>query len=127
MENIPMLPDGKLFLATLNSPELRIIDPEVAQPTAKTVATMPDITGLASVTPTNHGLFAVSGGDHASFSFTEGSMMEVSVVSIEANPWGTSPLRGVVVGTIPVANTRMLNGNGYTIVQTTRNIQPQFH
>ncbi|KAI2469547.1 hypothetical protein F4781DRAFT_431255 [Annulohypoxylon bovei var. microspora] len=111
IENLSILLTGHLLLAALKSPELRILDPEAAEPMVKTVVTLPGITSLANLAPIGHGLYAVGGGEHTSFSFTKGSM-KVFVVSLKASIENPGSIEGVVLKTIPVVDTStsMLNG-----------------
>ncbi|KAI0377929.1 hypothetical protein F5Y04DRAFT_167947 [Hypomontagnella monticulosa] len=109
IENISILPSGHLLLVTLKFPDLLVLDPTAAEPTAKTVVTLPGVSTLAGLTPIGPGLYAVSGGNHTSFSFEKGSM-KVFVVSLKQSAEDPSSIEGTVVKTIPVVDTSMLNG-----------------
>lgn len=109
IENISILPNGHLLLAALDSPELLVLNPKATDPTVKAIATLPGVTSLAGLTPIGPGLYAVSGGNHTSFSYEKGSM-KVFVVSLKHSPENPSWIEGTVVKSIPVVDTNMLNG-----------------
>ncbi|KAI1660155.1 hypothetical protein F4813DRAFT_387023 [Daldinia decipiens] len=102
IENVLVLPNGKLLLSTFKSPGPPYIpDPTATEPQAKPVASFDKgITGLTGIVPLENGLYAVSGGLHTSFSFQRGSM-KLFTVSLQS---------GKVVDSIPVPDTATMNG-----------------
>jgi sugar lactone lactonase YvrE len=101
IENLIVLPDGKIIFTTFGSGLLRTIDPKVSRPSARILTSISDVTGftgLAHLPNPDH--YAVTGGKHTLFAFERGSM-KVYIVSIAS---------GRVVDTISVPDTTMMNG-----------------
>ncbi|KAI6091830.1 hypothetical protein F4821DRAFT_280167 [Hypoxylon rubiginosum] len=104
IENLHMLPDGRILLTTFGSGDLWALNPKASPATIRKVATLPGSTGLSGIASLGHGRYAVSGGEHSSFNFVNGSM-RVYVVSMAAEDQ-----EGKVADSIPVADTSMMNG-----------------
>lgn len=104
IENLQVLPNGKILLSTLESSGLLyVVDPTVQDPTATQVANLPNfdnVTGLTGMAPVTPDLYAVTGGIHTSFAFEEDSM-HLYLVSLAAN---------AVVDDIAIPGTSTLNG-----------------
>lgn len=107
IENLHVLPDGRLLLSTLDSPGLLyVVDPSAQEPQAAQVANLPSfdnitgVTGIAPLGPPGDGLYAVTGGVHTSFAFEEGSM-HLYTVSLATNS---------VVDSLAIPGTSTLNG-----------------
>lgn len=104
IENLLGLPSGHILLSTFGSGDLLSIDPHAPSPTPRTVAKLGDATGLTAIAPLPLNLYAVAGGVHAPFGFVNNTMA-LYVVSVN----GPGPT-GVVVTSIPVPGTMMMNG-----------------
>lgn len=103
IENIHARDDGLLLLSTFSSGNLLILDPRAATPTAKSVVTL-NSTGLTGMATIGGNIYAVSGGIHSTFIFANNSM-NIYVVYVPDN---SHP--GILLETINVPNTQMLNG-----------------
>ncbi|KAI1410711.1 hypothetical protein F5Y13DRAFT_167191 [Hypoxylon sp. FL1857] len=104
IENLAMLPDGRLLLTTFGSGGLYVLDPDATNPAAESLLSPDGCTGLSGIAALGDDKYAVSGGLHQPFRFQEGSM-KVYIVSLS-----TQPSSAVVVDAIPVPDTRMMNG-----------------
>ncbi|TGO20461.1 hypothetical protein BPAE_0294g00070 [Botrytis paeoniae] len=103
IENIHARDDGLLLLSTFSSGDLMIIDPTAATPMPRSVASL-NSTGLTGMATIGANIYAVSGGIHSTFIFANNSM-NVYIVYV---PSINHP--GVLLETINVPNTQMLNG-----------------
>lgn len=108
VENLHVIPDGRILLTTMSSNfsgNLLVLDPEAdPAPTVKKVVALPGSTGLTGIATLSDGLYAVTGGLHSPFKFERGSM-SVYIVSFK-----TGDEAGVLVDTIPIPETMMMNG-----------------
>ncbi|PHH89656.1 hypothetical protein CDD83_5574 [Cordyceps sp. RAO-2017] len=102
IENLVSTTDGRLLLTSLSTNALMVLDPAEPRPTAQTVLTLANVTGLTGITHLGNDVYAVTGGRPASqpFLFERGSM-RLFVVSL--------PL-GAVVADMAVEGTAMMNG-----------------
>lgn len=92
-------------MASDASGDLLVLDPEAKpEPDVKKVATLPGSTGLTGIATLGDGLYAVTGGLHSPFQFKRGSM-SVYIISLK-----DGDDTGVLVDTIPVPDTMMMNG-----------------
>ncbi|KAI1120281.1 hypothetical protein F5Y10DRAFT_290032 [Nemania abortiva] len=97
IENLYVLPNGHILFSTLVSGDLYILNPQSLQPHPNIVASLNGSTGLTGIVSLGHGLYAISGGIHSSFSFVKDSM-------------NLDPAGAEVIGIIPVPDTNMMNG-----------------
>ncbi|KAJ4387597.1 hypothetical protein N0V93_008193 [Gnomoniopsis smithogilvyi] len=116
IENLHVLPNGKILLITLNSPGLLYsLDPNAENPESSVtqIANLPDfhnINGVTGIAPLGDGLIAITGGIHTSYAFQDGSM-HLYIVSLMEN---------TVIENIAVPGTSSLNGlaalNAHTLL-----------
>jgi sugar lactone lactonase YvrE len=100
IENLRVLPDGKILFTELESGTVRIINPEAKKSAPRALVSLPGTTGLTGIAPLiNPEQYAITGGLHSQFAFEYGSM-KLFIVN----------LSGQIIDTIPVPDTSMMNG-----------------
>lgn len=104
IENLTLLPNGRLLLTIFGSGNLFPLDPEATDPKTETLITLDGSTGLSGIAALGGGKYTISGGIHTSFNFQQGSM-KVYVVSLPAQN-----IPAAMIDSIPVPDTRMMNG-----------------
>lgn len=109
IENLHVLPNGKILLSTLSSPGLLYLldlkDGDSENATATQISDLPrfdNTTGITGIAPLGPGLFAVTGGKHIGFGFQDDSM-HLYIVSVQNDT-------ATVIDNIAVPNTASLNG-----------------
>lgn len=107
IENVAILPDGRLLLNTFDDAHIYILDPSSPSPKAQMLAKVPGIdqlTGIAHISPS---VFAVSGGvEGADYSFVNGTAL-IATVDMKPCARGEPPAVSVIA---KIPNTLMLNG-----------------
>ncbi|CAH0020353.1 unnamed protein product [Clonostachys rhizophaga] len=107
VENLHVLPSGKILLSTMDAPfsgNLLILDPNEKIPSFKSLVPLPGSNGLTGIAHLGGNVYAVTGGAHMPFMFENGTMA-VYIVKVDAEKE-----TGVLLDTIPVPDTQMLNG-----------------
>lgn len=74
IENLAMLPNGRLLLTAFGPGSLYVLQPEATHITAESLVNLDGSTGLSGIAALGGDKYAISGGVHTSFSFQEGSM-----------------------------------------------------
>ncbi|KAH7303831.1 hypothetical protein B0I35DRAFT_446079 [Stachybotrys elegans] len=109
IENLTILPDGRLLLVPLSAPQLLILDPRTTNPAPTPVVTLPGVDSVGAIALVGHNKYAIIGGNHSFFSFIEGSM-KVFVVSLDFSLGPNGSIGATVENIVSVPNTTMLNG-----------------
>ncbi|GAB1317963.1 hypothetical protein MFIFM68171_08173 [Madurella fahalii] len=102
LENFKVLPDGHLLVNTLSSNTVWDLDPTVSNPQPEKVVSLASVDALFGVTPLDKGLYAISGGLHATTPnrFVPGSF-RINVIR---------PSSKTIVDSFSVPDTEFLNG-----------------
>ncbi|KAH7320281.1 hypothetical protein B0I35DRAFT_408961 [Stachybotrys elegans] len=100
IENLQVLPDGRILFTTLDTGILRVIDPRGRDPSPRPLVSLPSTTGLSGIARLSEDIYAVTGGVHTLFAFEPGSM-RVFIVDVSS---------GRIRDIIGVPKTAMMNG-----------------
>jgi hypothetical protein len=109
IENLTLLPDGRILYLPLSRPELLAVDPDDATPSQTSLITFPEVNSVGAIAQVGPNKYAIIGGNHSFFSFELGSM-KVFVVKLDTSAGRSGLIGSTIESVIPVEDTTMLNG-----------------